>query len=152
MSFGPAGGFGMSHIGGELWEHPDPQPRPPRWPLWLGLVLFVIGAVIAAPAALGHTGDTGIDYESWKIPGTNRSCCNNHDCAPTEAKWDAARKIWTAKFRGRWVDVPPARVLKFEAPDGNAHLCAMDTADFPDMGSEKTEIVVLCFTPPAAKY
>jgi hypothetical protein len=58
----------------------------------------------------------------------NSSCCNNQDCAPTEARWDSGRKRWTALKYGEWVDIPRSKIVpRDQVPDGlgvEPHLCA----------------------------
>lgn len=72
-------------------------------------------------------------YTSWKIPGTNASCCDNRDCRPTRARQDDSGQ-WEAWDGERWLKVPPDRALKIKSPDGRSHLCAVNGG-------------VLCFVP-----
>lgn len=82
-------------------------------------------------------------YTNWQRPDVGGSCCNGQDCAPTKAYWDGAR--WMAAYNGRYIPVPPEKVLKFPSPDGNAHLCAA-------MLLAPTGVTIYCFMPPEAKF
>jgi hypothetical protein len=77
----------------------------------------------------------------------NSSCCNEQDCAPTEAKWDSVRKRWTALKYGQWVDIPPSKIVpRDQVPDGlgaDPHLCAPPPSRSP---FDKDE--VFCFIEP----
>ena len=77
----------------------------------------------------------------------NSSCCSEHDCAPTEARWDSVRKRWTALKYGAWVDIPPGKVVpRDRVPDGlgaEPHLCAP-----PPSWSAYPKDEVFCFIEP----
>jgi hypothetical protein len=110
--------------------------------------IIALALVLMASAAHAHVDPvTQEDYSGWKQPN-GASCCDNKDCKPTEARWNG--KNWEARFEDRWVVIPDERVLKHEAKDGNAHLCAMW-----DMGEwgvpQKNTVTIFCFTPPAAR-
>jgi hypothetical protein len=68
-------------------------------------------------------------YEKWMQPHRPTvSCCNKQDCEPVEARYDDARKIYQAKIRGEWVDIPRRIVLdpkkpENHSPDGSFHAC-----------------------------
>ncbi len=57
-----------------------------------------------------------------------QSCCNNQDCQPADTRYDAETKRWTANKYGRWVDIPPEKIVPSDkVPDelgAEAHLCA----------------------------
>jgi hypothetical protein len=99
-------------------------------------LMIVAAAVVAltmcAPPAFAHD-----PYGSWKIPGTNTSCCDHRDCRPARARMDENER-WEAWDGQRWIKVPPDRVLKIPSPDGRSHLCELHGA-------------VLCFVPAGPK-
>lgn len=90
-------------------------------------------------------------YKDWKQPGNGASCCNETDCAPTQARWLPDRGQWEAKYGEKWVLIPNNRILPFEAPDGNAHLCAQGSYGWGYENPSGDDVTVLCFTPPAAR-
>jgi len=65
-------------------------------------------------------------YSTWMRPDNPKlSCCNQHDCYPTEARNEGS--VWFAKRRedGNWLRVPPEKVEQNrDNPDGRSHLCA----------------------------
>lgn len=89
---------------------------------WLA-VLFV--ALLAASRIVyGHD-----MYMDWRSPDTGGSCCSGNadtgDCRRVRAYlhddgW------WRAETPNGWLMIPPAKVLPFQAPDGNAHLCEIN--------------------------
>lgn len=97
----------------------------------------LVAAVIAVAAlpALAHD-----PYTSWRIPGTDISCCDNRDCAPVAATGDADRG-WRIWLQGDWRRVPPDRVLAIPSPDGRAHACVPP-------GSA----AILCFVPGSGSF
>lgn len=107
--------------------------------------------LLALAAALslstcGHPAYAHEQYKDWKQPN-GASCCNNSDCEPTEARWNGTQ--WEAMFKGKWIKIPADRVMKFEAQDGNAHLCAI--YGYGEPGQSEAEIIIYCFTSPAAR-
>jgi hypothetical protein len=94
-------------------------------------------------------------YRHWKQPGTNISCCSDHDCAPVKAElrqgqWFALRENernadpdemsqyqWGLKLRqSEWIAVPDAKIIRERNPTvEGGHLC---------YSSGK----VICFLPP----
>jgi hypothetical protein len=98
--------------------------------LLAGVVMVVLLAVLAGKCSAVRAHDP---YDSWKIPGTAASCCDNRDCRPTRARM-TDRETWQAWDGARWLDIPPDRVLRMKSPDGRSHLCEMNG-------------VVLCFVP-----
>lgn len=99
-------------------------------------VMTLAGAtapVRAQDHSSGHYGQGHAEnhdwYEKLKQPGSNASCCNGTingvegDCRPTRA-YQKDDGMWYALLNGRWVMVPPSRVLKDLSPDGNSHICA----------------------------
>lgn len=78
------------------------------------------------------------------------SCCNNNDCAPVEAKWDAATRQWSAVKPGvGWVVIPPNKIVpRDRVPDGlgaQAHLCAPPPS-WPAFA--ETPKMIFCFIEP----
>ena len=74
------------------------------------------------------------DYQYWKQPGTNASCCNDSDCAPVPA--EVRHGQWFALRQGEWIPIPPERILHESNPSPEVgHLCY-------------TYGRVLCFVPP----
>jgi hypothetical protein len=65
-------------------------------------------------------------YSTWMMPDNpKRSCCNQQDCYPTEARY--SNGTWYAKRRedGKWLRVPPEKVEQNrDSPDGRSHICA----------------------------
>ena len=55
------------------------------------------------------------------------SCCNDNDCHPTDAKFNAATGNWEAVKDGRWVTIPRHKIVDGDVPAelaAEAHLCA----------------------------
>jgi hypothetical protein len=94
------------------------------------------------------------DYRHWKQPGTNISCCSDHDCEPVKAelgegRWfalresgwfnlpeDMALSLRLPLRKTEWIEIPDAKIIKELNPTvEGAHLC--------DSGGR-----VLCFLPP----
>ncbi len=88
--------------------------------------------------------DVGIHnrfYSNWMKPDQpNVSCCSDHDCYPTEARFTNGE--WFARRRedGKWLHVPKEKIeVNRDNPDGRNHMCAHP----PHWGSD----VPLCFIP-----
>jgi len=95
-------------------------------------------------------------YSHWKRKTDGGSCCNDHDCYPTQAHFDAEKGVWYARRRedGRWLRVPKyvfdQATDASRSPDGRPHLCAV-----APHGSGRTFYFgsssdVICFTPAEA--
>ncbi len=105
-----------------------------------------IGFLIAACIGLGIAGYTKHarahdPYTKWERPDTGGSCCSNQDCRQASARFNG--NGWDVLLEGRWVEVPPGRVLdptKYENPDGMHHVC---------VGPQQH---IYCFMPGEAKY
>lgn len=99
------------------------------------LVAFLFADGLAGPAeAEGHGTYHASDYQHWKQPGTNASCCNDHDCGPVRA--EVRRGQWFALREGEWIAIPPDRIIREINPNPEqGHLCY-------------TYGRVLCFVPP----
>jgi hypothetical protein len=78
-------------------------------------------------ADMGHHGD-GHDrwhaefYSKLMRPDTGTSCCNLADCRPTEIRTSGDH--YEVRKDGRWIRVPPEKIVRVRAPDGGAHICA----------------------------
>lgn len=98
------------------------------------VILAALGVLVLA--ALAWPAQSHDWYRGLKVPGTTRSCCNEHDCAPTLARMRDG--VWFADAPdGREARVPPERVLQDQAhPGGAAVLCWRGA--------------VICFVPPRA--
>ena len=125
----------------------------------LSLTMTLIVGMISlagSPCAeeTGHHHYHDSDYRHWKQPGTDVSCCSDHDCAPVKAEmrqgqWWALRQSewfdvpdeqgqgqWLALRRNVWVAVPDEKIIWVSNPTiEDAHLCY-------SLGK------VVCFVPP----
>lgn len=108
----------------------------------------VLASSIAAAAMaeeLGHDRFHDGHYRHWKQPGTDVSCCSDHDCAPVTAEfrrgqWFALRAgqwlDWLQRGQSPWIAVPEERILYVPNPTvEGAHLCY-------------SKGTVICFVPP----
>ena len=66
------------------------------------------------------------------------SCCNENDCRPTDARFNAATGNWEAVKDGKWITIPKPAALASEA-----HLCAPPLT-WPGYGQDE----VFCFIRP----
>ena len=124
--------------------------------LYAGVTAFcLVGTVplMSKGEELGHHQFHDSHYRHWKQPGTNLSCCSDHDCAPVGAElrqgqWFALRKgQWSTPpdwigppewlpLQGAWIAVPDEKILRVPNPTvEGAHLCYSKGA-------------VICFVPP----
>jgi hypothetical protein len=132
-------------------------PQSNRGRLYAGLAaLFLTNTGLGVPKAeeTGHHQFHDSHYRHWKQPGTNISCCSDHDCEPVKAEMREGR--WFALRESGWFDVPEEMALSrrlplrkrewIEIPDSTiirqlnptvegAHLCYSGNT-------------VLCFVPP----
>lgn len=77
-------------------------------------------------------------FKSLKQPGTNISCCDETDCHRTE--FEIKGNGYRAVVNGRWVDVPPAKVISdSKNPTGSAIVCHSKYATTSDE--------IFCFAP-----
>ena len=74
----------------------------------------------------GHAQWHGEFYSKLLRPDTKTSCCNLSDCRPTEIR--SAGDHYEVKKDGRWIPVPPEKIVKASPPDGGAHICAPPSA------------------------
>jgi len=93
--------------------------------------LALLAALMCLPRAVpAAEGDHGEGHAQWHAefyskllrPDTKTSCCNLADCRPTEIR--AAGDHYEVKKDGRWIRVPPQKIVKVAPPDGGAHICA----------------------------
>ena len=93
------------------------------------LVVVSTLSFLASPA-IAAEGDHGDLHDMWHgefyshlmRPDTKTSCCNLADCRPTEIR--SAGDHYEVKKDGRWIRVPPEKIVKVTPPDGGAHICA----------------------------
>src|SRR5262245_37579749 len=112
------------------------------------IVLFAL-SFISVPA-IAAEGDHGKGHEKWHAefysklvrPDTKTSCCNLADCRPTEIR--SGGDHYEVKKDGRWIRVPPKKIVKTAAPDGGAHICAPPTAS-PVWGPDEVFCIVMPF-------
>jgi hypothetical protein len=98
--------------------------------LWLALMAWV-GMCIGAAAQEHHHPPQDAEmhdlfYQHWMMPDDrSRSCCNKHDCAPAEARFDRQTGRWMAfsRIRQEWVEVPEAKIEHERDVPMGAHLC-----------------------------
>jgi len=93
--------------------------------------LGVVSALsLVSLAAIAAEGNYGHGHDMWHAefyskllrPDTRTSCCNLADCRPTEIR--SAGDHYEVKKDGRWIRVPPEKIVKVAPPDGGAHICA----------------------------
>jgi hypothetical protein len=83
-------------------------------------------------------------YQGLKSPEGD-SCCNEKDCHPVDSRHvEGAPGEWILEIRigGRWVPVPPQRILPQSSPDGGVHACYSDPAPF--MTETTPGLVIRC--------
>jgi hypothetical protein len=112
-----------------------PQASSLRLLAWMPAALvFCCGLLPASVMADDHNKYHASDYQYWKQPGTNASCCNDSDCTPVPAEF--RNNQWFAKRDGEWIPIPWERIIRERNPRPEAgHLCY-------------TYGRVLCFVPP----
>jgi hypothetical protein len=124
---------------------------------YVGLAATLFASTVSgSPKAeeAGHYQFHDSHYRHWKQPGTNISCCSDHDCAPAKAElrqgqwfalrsgeWNGAtdeedRPEWLVLRQSEWIAVPEERIIRVPNPTvEGAHLCYWKG-------------VVVCFVPP----
>jgi len=108
---------------------PDPSHGSGAMNGFVQLVVACAVSFLALPA-LAAEGDYGDGHDRWHAefysklmrPDTKTPCCNLADCRPTEIR--AAGDHYEVLKDGRWVRVPPEKIIKVSPPDGGAHICA----------------------------
>src|SRR5712664_532706 len=69
--------------GARLMKTSKPQASFLRLLAWMPAVLvFCCGFLPVSVVADDHNKYHASDYQYWKQPGTNASCCSDSDCAP----------------------------------------------------------------------
>jgi len=91
------------------------------------LLTALLSLPLPAAAQEGHHGEGhdrwhGELYSKLMRPDTGTSCCNLADCRPTEIRTNGDH--YEVKKEGRWIRVPPEKIVKVTAPDGGPHICA----------------------------
>lgn len=76
-------------------------------------------------------------YRSLKQPNSSVSCCDVSDCGPVEARTNNGQ--WQVEIDGRWVDVPPGKLVKRENPTGRGQACYVKI---------DSTVMWYCFVPP----
>ena len=121
--------------------------------LFVGLMAFGVSQQTNAEES-GHRLHHDNDYRHWKQPGTNISCCSDHDCEPVKAElreghwfalrergWfdlpeDMALSLRLPLRKSEWIEIPDARIIRELNPTlEGGHLCYSGGR-------------VLCFLPP----
>ena len=109
------------------------------------LAVMLVSGVWAQDAEHMQEYHADVQMDQWirglKRPDTGYSCCNQNDCAKTDAEWRGGQ--WWADFKGTMVPVPPEKELDVLSFDGDAYLCAK-----PD--SPVTAPKILCFVKPGS--
>ena len=111
--------------------------RPRRLAIVLILVtLAFLGscALIMVPSRYGFAHPDHEWLRSLQAPDGS-SCCNERDCAPSDARIEAG--AWWVPASAGWEKVPPERVLRTPNRDGRPVLCRLPSG------------VIVCFVPPA---
>jgi hypothetical protein len=112
--------------------------------------LLLLGVLLGIPAPVAaQEGQHGQGHDKWHAefysklmrPDTKTSCCNLADCRPTEVR--TAGDHYEVKKDGRWITVPPDKIVKVAAPDGGAHICAP-----PSYGTSWEPDFVFCIVMP----
>jgi hypothetical protein len=86
-------------------------------------------------------GETKSEWFQSLQDARGRSCCDQSDCKPTNARFIDGR--WEAEFAGAFTPVPDAKILDKESYDGRAYLCAL-----PDQPGKPT---IYCFVKPGGQ-
>jgi len=109
----------------------------------LGLTLsLALSAGAAAQSRVGHDA-----FHSWyrglRSP-EGESCCNEKDCRPVASRYVARPEgsVLEILISGRWIPVPPDRILPQPSPDGGVHACYSDPAPF--MTETTPGLVIRC--------
>ncbi len=100
------------------------------------VLVFLAAFTTISPMAdaMGQDEQAGHDkfhqwYQGLRSP-EGESCCNDKDCHPVDARYvRGGEGLWhlEIKIRGRWVLVPPGRILPQASPDGGVHACYSDS-------------------------
>jgi hypothetical protein len=89
---------------------------------WVALLGSSLSAAALAAPPEGSDLSLAPWYQSLKQPGTRVGCCSVADCRPVDSR--IVGDHYEAMLDGKWIDVPPARVLEHEPnPTGRAVAC-----------------------------
>lgn len=111
------------------------------WLSWLGMAAVIAGGLVwlgmaTARAQSGQHGDGHAENHDWyrnlQTP-QGYSCCNGSadgktgDCRPVQAR-PRDDGGWEAYVGGRWLSIPPARILadRLNRVPLHAHICEQD--------------------------
>lgn len=89
---------------------------------------MLLASAFAFPALahdpVGHAAHHENFYMGLKQPGTNISCCNNHDCRPVKYRITAVGVLM--EVGGKWIAPPVAKIMELDnVPDAGAHWCGI---------------------------
>lgn len=122
---------------GSLTDEDDNHTLAPWFGVGFAVIGFIVGVLLHISGAMARDGKTPLAqwYSSLRTP-TGISCCDESDCAPTDARLrDGHWEVRPAD--SPWLTVPDEAVLKRENADGRPVVCIF--------GGK-----ILCFVPPAA--
>ncbi len=96
----------------------------------LANVTALVGVMMTMSASIvdaqeGRHGHGHNELHQWYkgLYDENRvSCCNEHDCRPTESR--TVGQNVEVRLNGKWVIVPPDKIQNLMAPDMGSHVCA----------------------------
>jgi hypothetical protein len=81
---------------------------------------------LASLLILVHEHGEHADYfRSLTVPLTGGSCCHDRDCNFTD-DWRITGDRYEVRHEGKWLPVPPDRVLSKPSPTGRAVACVLD--------------------------
>ena len=133
-----------------------PCDEPPWWyrPLAYGVVLGVALFMLALPLLAAEVtppvnpdGKYGVGHMQYHQQykrmhnQLDTDCCNNGDCRPTTARYNATTRMWEAKVDGEWRAMTPDRHVKD----------AYGLTEFASVCAGKTGYV-FCFIPPNSGF
>jgi hypothetical protein len=86
--------------------------------------------VFLCVSAAAQEGSYGVGHDQWHMEFYSKlnrndgkgSCCNLHDCRPTQSR--TVGDHYEVKVDGEWTLVPNDKINNVVAPDGGAHVCA----------------------------
>lgn len=79
---------------------------------------------VLAADPTGHAKHHSNFYSKQKIPGSQRSCCNQKDCRPV--KYRHTSKGIEMLIAGAWITPPAERVMMKDTPDAGGHWCGIE--------------------------
>jgi hypothetical protein len=86
--------------------------------------------VFLCVSAAAQEGSYRVGHDQWHMEFYSKlnrndgkgSCCNLHDCRPTQSR--TVGDHYEVKVDGEWTLVPNDKINNVVAPDGGAHVCA----------------------------